>query len=90
MNSSIHQPTVAMMITFLNKTFRHACEGLYVDDKSVLDLKALLANENKKVVLVPSYQSILDIFVILYALYDNGIGLPFTFGPDEDAIQNLI
>lgn len=33
---------MAMMITFLNKTFRHACEGLYLDEKSMTDLNTLL------------------------------------------------
>ena len=86
--AALAQRTAALQAAELN--FQARSGHLYVDDKSMLDLKALLANPDKRVVLVPSYQSILDLFVILYALYDNGIDLPFTFGPDEDAIQNLI
>lgn len=35
-------------------------------------------------VLVPTYRSFLDIFVLLYTLYEHEIPIPFTFGNLDD------
>jgi len=68
---------------YINKTFRSALEGLFVNDPGLLKVKDLL-NKNEKVVLVPIYKSFLDLALILYTLYVNDIDFPFTFGNFED------
>lgn len=38
----------------------------------------------KKVILVPDYKSFMDIYVLLYVLYEHKIEIPFSFGTIKD------
>jgi glycerol-3-phosphate O-acyltransferase len=73
--TSVNGKAARAMLTMMDGWFRHGSEGIYVDQPGITRVKAL-----SKVVLVPTYKSFLDFFVLLYALYDSGIDLPFTFG----------
>ena len=48
-----------------------------------MQLKEMLENK-KKVVLLPTYKSFIDIFILCYTLYMHKIDIPFTFGNLED------
>ena len=72
MNCSIHKQTFGAMIVSLNKIFRHAFEGIYVDQPGISALKNLSYQSfNQRVVLVPNYKSVTDLFIMLYVLYVN-------------------
>jgi len=43
-----------------------------------------LMNNNERVVLLPTYKSYADVFVLLFALASSDIALPFTVGNRED------
>jgi hypothetical protein len=55
---------------FLNKTFRNAFEGIFVNDPGIENIKLLLAKK-EKVVLVPIYRSFADLAILLHALFVN-------------------
>jgi len=68
---------------YMNKTFRNAFEGIFINDPGLDKVKSLLA-KNQKVVLVPIYRSFLDLSLIVYTLYVNKIDIPFSFGNIDD------
>jgi hypothetical protein len=51
-------------------------------------LKQQLAS-GKKVVLVSTYQSFADVFIILFCLFVNEIEIPFTFGSEWSGIKTI-
>lgn len=55
---------------YINKVFRNAFEGIFINDPGIDNIKNLLAKK-EKVILVPIYKSFLDLSVILYSLYVN-------------------
>jgi len=68
---------------YINNTFTHAFEGIHVKNSGLENLKGLL-KKKEKVVLIPVYKSFLDLSVILYTLYLNGIDFPFSIGNGDD------
>jgi hypothetical protein len=43
-----------------------------------------LLERKKKVILVPDYKSFMDIYVLLYALYEDKMEIPFSYGNSKD------
>jgi len=68
---------------YVNKTFRNAFEGIFINDPGLDNVKTLLAKK-EKVVLVPIYKSFLDLSLLLYSLFVNEIDFPFSIGNMED------
>ena len=68
---------------YVNRIFRNAFEGIFVNDPGLDRVKDLLAKK-EKVILIPIYRSFLDLSLILYSLYVNNIDFPFSFGNIDD------
>lgn len=66
------------MVWMFSKQMRRALSALQVDLRSVDLLKDLL--KTKKVVLMPIYRSVADIFIFVYIHHCFGIEAPFMFG----------
>jgi glycerol-3-phosphate O-acyltransferase len=71
------------MLVYMNRTFRNAFEGIFINDPGLDKVKTLM-QKKQKVVLVPIYRSFLDLSLILYSLYANNIDFPFSFGNIDD------
>jgi glycerol-3-phosphate O-acyltransferase len=83
MNSRINKQTIQFVMYYLNRKFRDIFEGIYVNDPELDSLKQLLTKKDP-VILLPVYKSYLDLPILLYTLFNNGIDIPFTIGNIED------
>ena len=57
--STVNSKAVRATLTLLDRYFRHGCEGIYVDQGGIERVKGM-----ERVVLVPTYKSFLDFFVL--------------------------
>lgn len=73
----------------LSKVLRNSFDGLWVSQPGIDSLKALL-KDGQHVILIPTYKSFSDMFVLLYALIENQIQLPFTIGNLDDTPRLLV
>lgn len=83
MNTSVNKSAWPAMLMFINRTFRNAFEGIYINDPGLDTVKDLLQKQ-EKVILVPLYKSFLDLSVLVYTLFVNQIDIPFSFGNIDD------
>ena len=67
----------------LQKFLRMGLEGLWVNRPSVENVKSLMQQGNH-VILVPTYKSFADQFIIQYTLLNHKMQIPFTIGNRED------
>ena len=83
MHSRVTKAGLRSMVWFFNKTMRVGLQGLYVHEESLRRVKSL-ADEGKRVVLVPIYKSFADFFIQQFINYKYSVNTPFTFGNGED------
>lgn len=77
------------MFAFFNRQFRHALEGLFVDQMGIKNIKQLL-DKGERVLLLPTYKSFTDLFFMLYILFVNKIELPFSVGTFNDTPRTKV
>ena len=77
------------MMYRLEKILRNSFDGIWVNQPGVDVVKKLL-KEGEHVILMPTYKSFSDMFVLMYALIENQIQLPFTIGNLDDTQRLLI
>ena len=83
MNCSIEKKYLGPTLWYANKIFRQLCQGLFVEEPGIKQIKRLM-NNGEKVILIPQYKSFADHFVMTYVLQSYGIPMPFTVGNQED------
>ena len=67
----------------LQKIMRNSLQGLYVSQPGLDQVKSLM-EKGDHVILMPTFKSFADQFMLLYTLFCNQIQIPFTFGNCED------
>lgn len=82
-NTKLSRSVLLPVFWYLSNTLRTITEGLFVDQVGMKRIKDLM-NNNERVVLLPTYKSYADVFVLLFALASADIPLPFTVGNRED------
>lgn len=71
------------MLWYFNKAFRNGFHGIFVEMNSLNNVKQLLA-DGKRVVLMPLFKSFADFFILTYVSLTQGMQPGFTFGCYED------
>jgi len=89
MDCTVNTKLLRTMMTGLSYRFANGIEGIYVDEPKTKQLKDMLENK-KKVILLPTYKSFIDIFILYYTLYMNKIDIPFTLGNLEDTPRSKV
>lgn len=67
----------------MNTVARRAFDGLFVDQGSLDTVKGLL-DKGEKVILMPTYKSFADSFILTMIFLLQDMDVPFTFGSYED------
>jgi len=62
---------------------RNIVEGIWVNQSRIDNLKKLI-KDGEHVILIPTYKSFADLFILQYIFLQNQIQLPFTMGNFED------
>ena len=83
MHSRITLVGIKTLIWYFNKIFRHAIQGLHVEENSLQKIKQVLS-DNKRVVLMPIYKSFADAFIYTYIHHHYKMDHPFMIGNLED------
>lgn len=83
MQGDIRRNLIQALMVPLQKLLRRSFEGLWVNMPSLEAVKDLIKSGDH-VVLLPTYKSFADQFVILYTLFANNMEVPFTIGNRED------
>jgi glycerol-3-phosphate O-acyltransferase len=65
------------------KILRNTLEGLWVNQTGIENLKKLI-KDGEHVILIPTYKSFTDLFILQYTFLHHQIQLPFTLGNFED------
>ena len=71
------------MTWIFNRTMRKSIQGLHVDEHSLAKVRAL-ADQGKRVILMPIFKSFADAFILGYIHNYFEMELPFMFGHLED------
>ena len=83
MHAKICWRTLMLTMAYFNRKFRQMCKGIYLQQQGFDNIRKLL-QAGERVVLMPVYRSFADLPVLLYALFENKIEIPFTIGNNED------
>ena len=68
----------------MSKAAAKLVHGLWVDKKSLNEIKAMSADRKTRIVFVPMYKSFADALVLYYINYLNDLEVGFSFGMRED------
>lgn len=71
------------LFSLMNTIARRAFDGLYVDQAGLNKVKNLIA-KGEKVILMPTYKSFTDPFILIMTFLLQNMDIPFTFGSYED------
>lgn len=74
---------VKSMTWIFNRTMRKSIQGLHVDEHSLARVRSL-AEQGKRVILMPIFKSFADAFILGYIHNYFEMELPFMFGHLED------
>ena len=83
MHSSIEKKYVLPTLWYCSKILRRLCQGLFVEEPGIKNIKKLVGMK-ERVVLLPQYKSFTDLAILLYTLIYYKIEVPFTVGNMED------
>ena len=83
MHCTIEKRYVLPTLWYCSKFLRSICQGLYVEEPGIQNIKKLIGMK-ERVVLLPTYKSFADLFILLYTLNSYKMETPFTIGNMED------
>jgi len=83
LTSSVQTKAVLPMFSMMNVIARRAFDGLYVDEAGLANVKNLI-DKGEKVILMPTYKSFADSFILSMTFLLQDMDIPFTLGCYED------
>jgi glycerol-3-phosphate O-acyltransferase len=89
LRAAITRKGMAILMWMANKVFRNGVHGVFLEETGLQRVKDLVSDSNvssskNRVVFMPIFKSVVDIWVLYYIFMTQRMEIPFTFGNEEE------
>lgn len=89
LRAAITRKGMAILMWMANKVFRNGVHGIFLEQTGLQRVKDLISDSSvssskNKVVFMPIFKSVVDIWVLYYIYMTQRMEIPFTFGNEEE------
>jgi hypothetical protein len=94
LRAAITRKGFSLLMWMSNKLFRSCMHGVFVEAFGLKRVKDLLSASKdsitkNRIVYMPIFKSLVDVWVLYYVYMTQKMGIPFTFGNDEEIPRSL-